>query len=80
MKPKKLNFSEGQLFEQRLSKQLNPKNPLYKMSKAVPWDELEEELSPYFDAKVGAPAKPIRLVSGLLMLQHCFDVSDEDAL
>jgi IS5 family transposase len=80
MKPKKLNFSEGQLFEQRLSEQLNPKNPLYKMSKAVPWEELERELSPYFDNKVGAPAKPIRLISGLLMLQHCFDVSDEDAV
>lgn len=50
------------------------------MSKAVPWEELEEALTPYFPAKVGAPAKPIRLVSGLLMLQHCFDLSDEDAL
>ena len=80
MKPKKLNFDEGQLFEQRLSEQLNPQNPLYKMSKAIPWEELEKALHSYFPAKVGAPAKPIRLISGLFMLQHCFDVSDEDAL
>ncbi len=80
MNPKKLNFDNGRLFEQRLCKLLNSQNPLYKMSKAVPWEDLEIALSPYFTIKVGAPAKPIRLVSGLFMLQHCFDVSDEDAL
>ncbi len=80
MKPKKLNFDEGRLFEQQLSELLNPQHPLYKMSKAIPWEELENALRPYFPEKVGAPAKPIRLVSGLFMLQHCFDVSDEDAL
>ncbi|MDX8430251.1 MAG: IS5 family transposase (plasmid) [Candidatus Algichlamydia australiensis] len=80
MKPKTLNFEEGRLFEHRLSDQLNPKNPLFKMSKAVPWEDLEKALSPYFPSKVGAPAKPIRLISGLFMLQHCFDVSDEDTL
>ena len=80
MKPKKLNFDEGRLFEQQLSELLNPQHPLYKMSKAIPWEELENALRPYFPTKVGAPAKPIRLVSGLFMLQHCFDVSDEDTL
>lgn len=80
MKPKTLHFSEGRLFEHRLSDQLNPKHPLYKMSKVIPWETLESSLSSYFPSKVGAPAKPIRLVSGLFMLQHCFDVSDEDAL
>jgi len=72
MKPKALNFEEGRLFEQRLSEQLNPQNPLYKMSKAVPWEELEKALSPYFPAKVGAPAKPIRLVSGLTVASTLF--------
>lgn len=80
MKPKDLNFDQGSLFQQRLSEQLNPKNPLYKMAEVIPWDNLEKDLCPYFHAKAGAPAKPIRLVSGLFMLQHCFDVSDEDAL
>lgn len=80
MKPRHLNFDQGSLFQQRLSDQLNPKNPLYKMAQVIPWEDLEKDLRPYFTAKVGAPAKPIRLVSGLFMLQHCFDVSDEDTL
>ena len=80
MTPKTLNFEEGRLFEDRLSKILNPRNPLYQMSKAVPWEDLQTALRPYFPSKVGAPAKPIRLVSGLFMLQHCFDLSDEDTL
>ena len=44
MKPKELKFDQGDLFEQRLADQLNPKNPLYKMSKVIPWKELENEL------------------------------------
>lgn len=80
MKPKTLNFSQGRLLEQRLSEQLNPKHPLYKMSQVIPWEDLAKKLSGYFPATVGAPAKPIRLVSGLFMLQHCFDCSDEEAV
>lgn len=80
MKPKTLNFDQGRLFEKRLSELLNPKHPLYKLSLVIPWDRLEEKLLPYFAVKVGAPAKPIRLVAGLFMLQHCFDTSDKETV
>lgn len=80
MTPKKLNFTQNDLFEPRLSEQLNPDHPLYKMSKVIDWDELEKDLSPFFCHTKGTPGKPIRLVSGLFMLQHCFDLSDENSL
>jgi transposase, IS5 family len=74
MTPKKLSFEQGDLFEQRLSDQLNPDHPLYKMSKVIDWERLEKELVPFFHQTHGAPGKPVRLVSGLFMLQPCFDV------
>ena len=80
MKPKPLDFSQSRLFEHRLSDQLNPVHPLYRMSTIIDWDTLEEELQLCFSSTQGAPAKSTRLVSGLLMLQHCYGLSDEGAV
>lgn len=80
MKPSKLDFSQGELFEPRLSDQLNPDHDLYRMSKIIDWEALELDLVGFFPAEKGAPGKPIRLISGLLMLQHCYDLSDEMTL
>lgn len=80
MKPSKLDFSQGDLFEPRLSDQLNPEHNLYRMSKIIDWEALELDLIGFFPTDKGAPGKPIRLISGLLMLQHCYDLSDEMTL
>lgn len=80
MKPKQLNFSQERLFEHRLSDQLNPTHPLYQLSNIINWSALENTLQLYFSSARGAPAKSIRLVTGLLMLQHCYGISDEGAV
>jgi transposase, IS5 family len=77
MKPTKLNFSQGDLFESRLSELLNPDHELYRLSLIIDWITLEQELSCHFNSAKGAPAKPIRLISGLFMLQHYYGLSDE---
>lgn len=77
MKPKQLNFDQGQIFEPRLSDQLNPIHPLYRMSEIIDWDMLDNELQPCFNSAMGAPGTPTRLISGLFMLQHCYGYSDE---
>lgn len=64
MKPIKTNQSQGFLFEPRLSNLLNPNHELILFSGLIDWKELKEDLIVYFPHNNGAPAKPIRLITG----------------
>lgn len=77
MKPKRVNHSQGSLLEARLSELLDPHNRLRLLADLIDWKELEGQLDSYFHSEKGAPGKPIRLVSGVLMLQHMTGLSDE---
>lgn len=80
MQPPKIDNSQDDLFQSRLSNQLNPKHEMMILSKMVPWDELSKEFSDCYcqnDNKGGCPPKPIRLMVGLLLLQHMHNLSDE---
>ena len=72
MKPTKTDQSQGFLFEPRLSNLLNPKHELMLFSQLVDWKDLDESLIVYFPSNSGAPAKPIRLITGLLILQNFY--------
>lgn len=80
MKPKSNNQDQGDLFQNRLSDQLNPTHELYVLSQFVDWEYFEKEFSVLFDNEKGAPAKPVRLIVGILMLQQMYDVSDEGVI
>lgn len=82
MKPSKINHSQSRLFETRLSDQLNPKNELFKLSEKIDWSYLEKECSSVFidNNKGGQPPKPVRLMLGLLMLEHIHNHSDEEVV
>lgn len=69
MKPKKTNHSQDRLFEQRLSELLNPNHELMVMSRLINWNSLETHLEYYFSEEEGAPAKPVRLMTGIMLLQ-----------
>lgn len=77
MKPTKINHSQGFLFQSRLSHILNPDHELRELSNHIDWSSLEEEFVAVFSSSRGAPVKPVRLVVGLLMLEHMYGVSDE---
>ena len=81
MNPSKIDNSQDNLFQSRLSNQLNPKHEMIFLSKLIPWSVLEEEFESVYDksdfSKGGQPPKPVRLMIGLLMLQHIHDLSDE---
>ena len=47
-----------------------------RLGKAIPWDVLEEHLAPQY-AETGRPAKPVRLMVGLLILKQLENLSDE---
>jgi len=57
---------------------LNQSHPLYKLSNKIDWSLFEESFLPLYSSKdVGRPAKPIRLMCGLLILKHIRNLSDE---
>lgn len=56
--------------------QLNPKDPLLLLAAKIPWEKLEAEFAPLY-AERGRPAKPVRLMVGLLLLKQLANLSDE---
>jgi transposase-like protein DUF772 len=77
MKPIKQNH-QLHLFQSRFSNQLSPNHPLIQLSKLIDWKFLENEFAEFFVENIGQPAKPVRLVVGILMLQHMYGISDEN--
>ena len=77
MKPKKIDNAQGDLFKSRLSNQLNPKDPLFILSGQINWSLFEESFGCEYTDGAGQPPKPIRLMVGLMMLQHMHGLSDE---
>ncbi len=77
MRPKSIPQDQNLLFSSRLSTQLNPNHELLKLAKAIPWEQLEAEFSPLFSDGPSRPPLAVRLATGLMILQHVFNVSDE---
>jgi IS5 family transposase len=67
---------QGHLVYQDLLEQLNPKHPLLALAQKLPWTLFEKEFARLY-AEVGRPAKPIRLMVGLLLLKQIESLSDE---
>jgi IS5 family transposase len=80
MKPKKINHSQGRLFETRLSDLLNPNNVLIKLSKNIDWKNIEDEIGNIFKSKKGRPGISTRTIVGLFMLKHIFGLSDKSVV
>ena len=77
MGPKPSQPQSGELFRPRLDEQLNMKHPLVRLATLIDWAEIERTFAVSFTCGRGRPALPVRLVAGLLYLQHTFDASDE---
>lgn len=80
MKPSKIDSAQSNLFMNRLSKQLNPKDPLFIMANKINWSFFEEVFSTHYSDGPGQPPKPVRLMIGLLLLQHMNGLSDEQVV
>ena len=59
----------------QLLEQLNPKHPLLALAQKLPWALFEKEFARFY-ASVGRPAKPVRLMVGLLLLKQIENLSD----
>ena len=80
MQPNKTDTSQSELFKNRLSNQLNPKDPLFILAHQITWSVFEQEFGSFYRAGPGQPPKPIRLMVGLMMLQHMHGLSDEQVV
>jgi IS5 family transposase len=76
MVPKGKNQNQGSLFFS-FSDTLDQKHPLYILANKIDWGVFEKAFAPLYSARMGRPAKPIRLMVGLLMLKHIRNLSDE---
>lgn len=59
---------------------LDQKHPLYILARKIDWGMLDREFSKLYHAENGRPAKPIRLMVGLLIIKHLRNISDESVV
>ena len=57
---------------------LDQKHPLYQLANSINWLFFENSFKEYYSDKMGAPAKPIRLMVSLLILKYVRNLSDEN--
>lgn len=76
--PKKTDSQQSLFFS--FSDTLNQKHPLFILANRVDWSIFEKAFTPLYCPNNGRPAKPIRLMVGLLMLKHIRNISDESVV
>lgn len=79
MKPKQKVTNQNSLFF-NFEDTLNQKHPLFILSNKIHWHVFEDAFLPLYSPDKGRPAKPIRLMVGLLILKHIRNVSDESVV
>jgi IS5 family transposase len=63
-----------------LADQLDQKHPLYLLANKVNWSFFEDAFKKHYNEKMGAPAKPIRLMVSLLIIKSLRNLSDENLI
>jgi transposase, IS5 family len=78
MKPRERRESGAQdLFWSRLDAIIDMQHALVKLARAIDWRFLEEEFGAVYSDKAGQPPLPTRLMAGLAILKHTYDLGDE---
>ena len=74
------NTSQLSFLQPGLKEQLSNKHPLYLLAERINWALFEESFKKHYKENFGRPAKPIRLMTALLMLKHIRNLSDESVV
>jgi IS5 family transposase len=69
-----------QSFFFNLADTLDSRHPLFVLAGKLDWGAFESAFSAHYHPTHGRPAKPIRLMVGLLILKHVRNVSDESVV
>jgi IS5 family transposase len=67
-------------FFSTFEEQLDKKHPLFALANIIDWAKFEKEFSKLYHGSMGRPAKPIRLMVGLVLLKHIRNISDESVV
>jgi hypothetical protein len=66
-----------ELFRTRLADLINPQHELALLANTIDWNYFENEFKGFYSDKPSRPAMPIRLMVGVLMLKHLYNLGDE---
>ena len=78
---RKKNQMEFEDFVLPFGGRLEGENRWIKLACLIPWEEFEETYSKNFDSSgIGAPAKPVRLALGALIIKERLGCTDEEAV
>jgi len=75
--PERRETGEQDLFRSRLDQIIDMKHPLVTLGRTVDWGFLERRFGEVYDDDPGRPPLPTRLMAGLAILKHTYDLSDE---
>ena len=73
---KAVEQNQKNLFQPLLKEFINLTHELVLLAEEIGWKELEKEFSPLY-SRTGTPSKPIRLMTGLLILKQLYNLGDE---
>ena len=73
----KRETGEQDLFRSRLDQIINMEHELVRLAQAIDWPVLEERFGAVYSDGPGMPPLPTRLMAGLAILKHTFNLSDE---
>ena len=76
MKGNPANQNQKNLFKPLLNEFINLNHPLVVLAEKIPWKEIEQEFSGLY-SHTGSPSKPVRLMTGLLILKQMYNLGDE---
>lgn len=78
MRPKEQrDTGQTDLLRSRLDAIIDMSHPLVKLAGTIDWAFLEQRLGAVYEDKPGRPPLPTRLMAGLAILKHTYDLSDE---
>ena len=78
MRPRERRESgEQDLFRSRLDQVINMDHALAKLARTIDWGFLEEKFGAVYADGSGRPPLPTRLMAGLAILKHTYNLSDE---
>src|SRR4051795_2275603 len=78
MRPRERRESgEQDLFRSRLDQVIDTEHALVKLARTVGWKFLERKFGAVYTDDPGRPPLPTRLMAGLSILKHTYDLSDE---
>jgi transposase, IS5 family len=79
MKPReRRDEGEQDLFRSRLDQIIDMSHELVKLAQAIDWPFLEARFGEAYSDGPGMPPLPTRLMAGLAILKHTFNLSDEE--